>query len=78
MVQRSKRSLSAHEAAQMQRELRAFHHMARTWAGKLPIGEPAYVALEGLNSALILMDRQLQGAMDGERKAWPAGHEGLP
>ncbi|TCK19795.1 hypothetical protein EV667_4257 [Ancylobacter aquaticus] len=78
MIQRSKRGLSAHEAAQMQRELRAFHHVTRTWAGKLPIGEPAYVALESLNSGLILMDRQLQGAMDGERKAWPAGHEGLP
>lgn len=78
MIQRSKRSLSAHEAAAMQRELRAFHHLTRTWAGTLPIGEPTYVAMESLNSSLILMDRQLQGVMDGERKAWPAGYEGLP
>lgn len=78
MVQRSKRSLSAHEAGQMRKELQAFHHQVRVWCGTVPIGGTAYVALESLNSALILMDRQLQGAIDGERKAWPAGHEGLP
>jgi hypothetical protein len=46
----------------MQKELRAFHHSA----------------LDSLNSALILTDRELQGAIDGERKAWPPGWQGLP
>ncbi|TCK31240.1 hypothetical protein EV667_1346 [Ancylobacter aquaticus] len=62
----------------MQRELRAFHSRVRVWCGEVPIGEPAYVALESLNSALILMDRQLQGAIDGDLKAWPPGYQGLP
>ncbi len=77
MVQRTKRSMSPGEAERMQKELRAFHNSVRVWCGKVPIGETVYVALDSLNSALILTDRELQGAIDGERKAWPPGWQGL-
>ncbi len=66
MVQRSKHTMSPGKAAKMQRKLRAFHHhVRRTWCGEVPIGEAVYVSLDALNSALILTDRQLQGAIDG-------------
>lgn len=77
MVRRSKRSLSAGDAERMQKELRAFHHSVRVWCSKVPIGETVYVALDGLNSALILTDRQLQGEIDDVRKEWPPGWNGL-
>lgn len=78
MVQRTKRRLSPGEAERMQKELRAFHSSVRIWCSKVPVGETVYVALDSLNSALILTDRELQGAIDGERMAWPPGWQGLP
>lgn len=78
MVQRTKRRISGREAEGMKRELSAFHRQILQWAAKAPIGEPLYVSLETLNHGLILTDRQLQGVIDGERKAWPPGQDGLP
>lgn len=77
MVQRSKRSLSAHKAQEMQKALRTFHHLVRVWCGEVPIGDTVYVSLDALNSSLILTDRQLQATINGAQYEWPAGHNGL-
>ncbi|MDF2621314.1 MAG: hypothetical protein K0S00_3973 [Xanthobacteraceae bacterium] len=77
MVQRTKRGIGAGEAEGMKRELSAFHRQVLQWSAKAPVGEPLYVSLETLNHALILTDRELQGAIDNERKAWPPGWQGL-
>lgn len=77
MVQRSKRSMSPHKAAEMQRELREFHWKVRQWCSEVPIGETVYVALEGLNHALILTGGQLQATMDGGRYERAPGAGGL-
>jgi len=78
MVQRTKRSISGHQAEGMKRELSAFHRQVLQWSAKAPIGDPLYVSLETLNHAVILTDRQLQGVIDGARMAWPPGQDGLP
>jgi hypothetical protein len=73
MVKRSKRSLHPGDAAAMQATLKAFHWEVRTWCGKIPLGTTLYVALEGLNHALELTSRQLNGALDEARRD-PAGY----
>lgn len=74
---RTKRSLSPLDAEQMQTTLRDFHHEVRKWAGKLPIGTTAYVAVEVLNDACILMDRQLNAVRDAVPYERPPGRGGL-
>ncbi|HEV2509678.1 hypothetical protein [Bosea sp. (in: a-proteobacteria)] len=73
MVKRSKRSLYPSDAAAMQEKVRAFHWEVRKWCGDIPLGSTVYVALEGLNSALELASRQLNGALDDARRD-PAGY----
>lgn len=77
MIQRSKRTMSAAKAEEMQRELRAFHWKVRGWCSEVPIGETVYVSLDNLNSALLLTDGQLQAARDGAAYQWPPGQNGL-
>lgn len=77
MVQRSKRTMSAAKAEEMQRELRAFHWKVRGWCSEVPIGWTIYVSLDNLNSALLLTDGQLQAARDGAAYHWPPGRNGL-
>lgn len=45
----------------------------RTWCGSIPIGTTVYVALENLNSALLLADAQLNREIDEARRD-PAGY----
>jgi hypothetical protein len=77
MVQRSKRSMSPDKAREMQAKLRAFHCDVRKWCGEIPIGTTVYVALDGLNSALMLADAQFNAAVDGARYERRAGERGL-
>ena len=77
MVQRTKRSLYASEAQTMQRELRAFHHLVRQWAGKMPIGSMAYLGCDFLNYSLIMMDMQLTAAIESASYERPPGWGGL-
>lgn len=77
MIQRSKRTMSAAKAEEMQRELRAFHWKVRGWCSEVPIGETVYVSLDNLNSALLLTDGQLQAAKDGAAYQWSPGRNGL-
>jgi hypothetical protein len=56
----------------MQATLKASHWEVRTWCGKIPLGKTLCVALEGLDHALELTSRQLNGALDEARRD-PAG-----
>jgi len=73
MVKRSKRSLYQSDAAAMQAKLKDFHWEVRKWCGEIPLGSTVYVALEGLNNALELASRQLNGAL-ADAKRDPAGY----
>ncbi|CAN7362252.1 hypothetical protein LJR009_003044 [Bosea sp. LjRoot9] len=64
MVKRTKRSMDASKAAAMQPVLKSFHHEVRRWCAETPIKTTVYVALDNLNSALLLMDAQLNAAID--------------
>jgi len=78
VVQRTKRRYTASEAADMQRELREFHHLVRTWAGKVPPGTTIYSLIEVLNGDLIVMDGQLTATIHNFTYEWPPGRSGLP
>ncbi len=77
MVQRTKRSISPDKAREMQTELKAFHHDVRKWCSEIPVSSPLYVALDALNSSLILTDRQFNAAIDGARFERRPGECGL-
>jgi len=49
----------------MKAVLKPFHSKVRRRCGEIPIGSTVYVALESLNSALILVDAQFNVAIDG-------------
>lgn len=78
MVQRSKRSLPPSKATEMKAKVGAFHWEVRKWCGEIPLGTTVYVALEGLNHALELANRQLNGALhDARRDPSGYGNNGL-
>jgi hypothetical protein len=63
MVQRSKRSMSAHKAKEMQEETKAFHSRVRVWCGEIPISHPIYIALDVLNFALHLANSRFNAEL---------------
>lgn len=71
MVQRHKRSMSAGQAKEMQRELRDFHRRVQRWCADVPTGTTIYIALQNLNDGLILADCQCNVAIDGARSEPP-------
>ncbi|SEG61025.1 hypothetical protein [Bosea lathyri] len=75
MVQRSKRSMPRSKVEEMKAVLKPFHSEVRRWCGEIPIGSTVYVALESLNSALLLTDRQFNAEIDGRTQG--KGDNGL-
>lgn len=62
MVQRSKRSMSAGKAREIQAETRKFHLIVRRWCGEIPVSNEIYIALDVLNFALHLANSRLNMA----------------
>ncbi len=78
MVQRSKRSMTPHQAREMSEAVKQFEAQVRRWSAEVPIGGPVYLALDPLNHALGLMGRVLNAEADGrtfERRYGEGGIE---
>lgn len=74
---RTKRSLHPSDIEAMQTQLRGFYLEVRKWAAKTPTGTTAYLAIDVLNHACILMDMQLNAARDNVAYERPPGWGGL-
>lgn len=65
---RTKRSLQVTGAEAMQQDLRRFHHQVRLWLAQTPMHHTVHVALDNLNSAIILTYRQLNEELEAQRR----------
>ncbi|MDQ0510858.1 hypothetical protein [Ancylobacter amanitiformis] len=78
MVQRTKRHFTPSDAENMQKDIRAFHHLVRTWAGQVQPGTTIYALIEVLNGDLIVADGVLNATIHQQAYEWPLGRAGLP